>query len=106
MVADPWEHVEAVADRDRYARLAASGPYDLPISFREWLTACRPAWHARAACRGRGELSWLDKDQTTSAAAVCLSCPVRDPCGEAGRRERWGTWGGVWRTRPGGRHPT
>lgn len=72
------------------------------------LDLVRPAWHARAACRGaplgvffppdmtRGQ-SYVDVGWSADAAlSVCAGCPVADDCFAAavGRGERWGIWGG------------
>ena len=32
---------------------------------------------------------------TTAARALCDRCPVRNPCAEAGRSEKYGVWGGT-----------
>ena len=32
---------------------------------------------------------------TTAACALCDRCPVRNPCAEAGRSEKYGVWGGT-----------
>lgn len=62
----------------------------------------RPAWHARAACRGRTDLSWFPEDGENEALgrakAVCASCPVAGPCAEAALAYGWrtvGVWGGM-----------
>lgn len=57
-------------------------------------------WHADAACRGQTAVMfpvaerghWLD---TTAARALCDRCPVRNPCADQGRTERYGVWGGT-----------
>ncbi len=67
----------------------------------------RPAWFARAACRGSGPAQFFpDADGHPGAApdgdlAVvwealerCRSCPVELSCAEAGRFEEHGVWGG------------
>ena len=56
-----------------------------------------PGWYHRAACRGR----WTPADDPwftpphDSALAVCQTCPVREPCAEAGASEPYGIWGGM-----------
>ncbi len=43
----------------------------------------RPAWHARAACRGRGVGAFFDERSlptVSEARALCGSCPVRVEC--------------------------
>jgi hypothetical protein len=50
---------------------------------------------------------WLSEDAEERARAVklCRGCPIIGPCGEAAsaRRERFGVWSGVDRTRPPGK---
>jgi WhiB family redox-sensing transcriptional regulator len=63
----------------------------------------RPAWHAEAKCKGMLEVCFgPDRAPGEAAAeweerakAVCATCPVRAACGEAGRAERYGVWGGM-----------
>ena len=41
----------------------------------------RPAWQARAACRGLTDLFFLDEPVTNvQAKELCLRCPVRTQC--------------------------
>lgn len=56
----------------------------------------RPAWHASAACRGKGpEIFYAERgDDTRPAKDMCAACPVQVQCAEAGSRERHGVWGG------------
>src|ERR687897_804931 len=60
----------------------------------------RPAWQARAACRGMGPADWYPTRGTGEAGrlrrarAVGPSGRVRGPCAEFGDRERQGVWGG------------
>ena len=58
----------------------------------------RPAWHAYAACRGKGaDLFFPTKaehDKIRAAKALCASCPVRRDCADAGENELYGIWGG------------
>ena len=54
----------------------------------------RPAWHARAACRGYGTETFFSVAQE-QATATCRRCPVRSECAEAGKGERYGAWGGT-----------
>jgi len=65
------------------------------------LDALRPAWHADAACRGQTAVMFPVAEHghrldTTAARALCDRCPVRNPCAEAGRSEKYGVWDGVW----------
>ena len=62
------------------------------------LDALHPAWHADAACRGRTAVMFPVAEHghrldTTAARALCDRCPVRNPCAEAGRSEKYGVWG-------------
>ena len=62
------------------------------------LDALRPAWHADAACRGQTAVMFPVAEHghqldTTAACALCDRCPVRNPCAEAGRSEKYGVWG-------------
>ncbi len=63
----------------------------------------RPAWHADAACRGRGTDGWFPEDDTARsvirlARALCETCPTRVPCAAQGEQEKQGTWAGELRT--------
>ena len=84
--ADPAELIEA---SDLFARLLQ-----------------RPAWHAKAACRGQGPSLWFPGRGATSTAAraVCDGCPVRADCLSQALSEPttvgiWGGTGGVERSR-------
>ena len=64
------------------------------------LDALHPAWHADAACRGQTDVMFPVAEHghqldTTAACALCDRCPVRNPCAEAGRSEKYGVWGGT-----------
>lgn len=66
----------------------------------DWLHSLRPAWHEHAACRGQWEIMWPTlvagrQDQFADAVKVCAGCPVIVECGEAGKGEHHGVWGGV-----------
>lgn len=66
----------------------------------DWLHSLRPAWHEHAACRGQWETMWPTliagrQDQFADAVKVCAGCPVIVECGEAGKGEHHGVWGGV-----------
>jgi hypothetical protein len=59
--------------------------------------AARPAWHADAACRGHMDVMFPSSNSSNDyevARQLCETCPVRQPCAEAGRNEHHGTWGG------------
>lgn len=58
-----------------------------------------PDWHQQAACRGLDpELFFpLAGHDAKEAKAVCRTCPVKEPCYEAGRYEYYGVWGGTTR---------
>jgi WhiB family redox-sensing transcriptional regulator len=59
----------------------------------------RPAWHARANCRGLDPaLFYAERGgDTDTPKAVCRGCVVREPCLEdaLARAERFGIWGGM-----------
>lgn len=59
----------------------------------------RPAWQARAACRGLDtDLFFTDRGESTAAAkAVCAGCNVRSEClaYAQAKAERFGIWGGL-----------
>lgn len=64
------------------------------------LDALRPAWHAQAACRGQTDVMFPVSEpgrraDTSAAQALCERCPVRNPCADQGRTERYGVWGGT-----------
>lgn len=62
----------------------------------ERLAAWRPAWQAEAACRDLDAAVFFpaDGEPADAAVTVCARCPVRDACGDFGRREPAGVWGG------------
>lgn len=45
----------------------------------------------RADCNNEREYN----DRVEKAQAICVTCPVRVPCEEAGRDMDYGIWGGV-----------
>lgn len=54
---------------------------EAPFSLDELLH--RPAWHARAACRGSGSTRWVTggrRARHEEERAVCSQCPVSEPC--------------------------
>lgn len=61
----------------------------------------RPAWHARAACRGAGPDAWYPTHGQSPwpGKAVCATCEVREDClAEAVATpgtEDFGIWGGT-----------
>jgi WhiB family redox-sensing transcriptional regulator len=57
----------------------------------------RPAWHARAACRGVGPGPFYVERGVSlePARQLCHGCPVAAECAEAGRQERHGIWAGL-----------
>ena len=83
------------------AVIATDRSADRPTSFEDildLLDALRPAWHADAACRGQTDVMFPVAEHghrldTTAARALCDRCPVRNPCAEAGRSEKYGVWG-------------
>jgi hypothetical protein len=58
-------------------------PGDLPdIADLVALLVTRPAWHAEAACRGRGTAAWFPAKGHTAEAGRALrsGCPVASEC--------------------------
>lgn len=66
----------------------------------EFLEAVRPAWHARAACRGKTSVMFPQKQGKglrllwIEAVAVCASCTVIDECRAVSHHESFGVWAG------------
>jgi len=58
-----------------------------------------PAWHQQAACRGSNPAAFYPEvgqwTVSAKAKAICETCPVAQPCREAGADEVYGIWGGV-----------
>lgn len=56
----------------------------------------RAEWQGHALCRGMGTALFFPErgEPTARVKALCSACPVRVECGEAGRKERFGIWGG------------
>ena len=62
--------------------------------------ALRAALDARQhiPCRTPGRTALWTSDayeERAEAAEACQACPILDPCGAAGRFERWGVWAGI-----------
>ena len=59
----------------------------------------RPAWHARAACRGMGPEIFYPAlgESVNPAMAICVLCPVRPECLRYGLANslQLGIWGGT-----------
>jgi hypothetical protein len=56
-------------------------------------------WKKQAACRDFpvdriNDVFFVGETASTEAKDLCATCPVIRDCGEAGRREQWGVWGG------------
>ncbi len=69
-----------------------------PAGWAELFT--RPAWHARAACRGAGPGQWFPErgEDVRPAKAVCAGCSVRSQCAQDAQevgRYAIGIWGGL-----------
>ncbi len=56
-------------------------PGDAP-TLADVLGMLRPAWQARAACRGAGPAAFFPYggEPTDEARELCGQCPVREPC--------------------------
>lgn len=54
-------------------------------------------WRDDAACKGMDpDLFFPQRGESArEAKAVCATCPVIDPCREAGMNERFGVWGSL-----------
>ncbi|SDD86318.1 WhiB family transcriptional regulator [Actinokineospora iranica] len=62
------------------------------------MTLRLPEWHARAACRGRIDLDFVEPgEQLAECLALCAACPVAEQClAEAlDAGEAWGIRGGL-----------
>jgi hypothetical protein len=95
LVALPWDELDGLDDEDLWwASLAAEPPSGSMSGLLELAADFRPAWHAQAACRDRSDLDWFAAADQTATEAVCATCPAVGPCGDAGRREAFGVWGG------------
>ena len=91
MTVRPLDQAVIATDRSADRPTSAEDILDL-------LDALRPAWHADAACRGQTDVMFPVAEHghrldTTAARALCDRCPVRNPCAEAGRSEKYGVWG-------------
>jgi WhiB family redox-sensing transcriptional regulator len=61
-----------------------------------------PDWRADAACKGMTDLFFPEDPSAPAAQAmleqarqICAECAVRERCARAGRREKFGVWGGL-----------
>lgn len=106
---DPTRSLGALAFAavlDSTAGYSGLDPGDLIAEAVGILQGDRPAWWARAACRGQGPEQWFPErgDRPDHAKAVCARCPVRAECLDAAvaNREAAGVWGGM---SPGERRP-
>jgi hypothetical protein len=68
-----------------------------PTTLEELLNLNRPAWHLRAACRGRGAEAFVGGEPTPGVMATCRVCPVREECFEyaVSDASMVGVWGGT-----------
>ena len=85
---------------------ALTEPVDVILLGRDLLLAMiQPAWHKQALCRDVPEAKHLntmypERSETPGgkhlipARKLCLECPVRYDCLEAGLKEEFGIWGG------------
>ena len=59
------------------------------------MTIADAPWQDQAACHGLTHLFFPEPGGTVNQAkAVCKTCPVIEPCAEAGANEHFGVWGG------------
>ncbi len=75
-------------------------PADLAVAIEDLAELLhRPDWHADAACRDRPARWWFPEhgDTAENARPICSTCPVRQPCLEAGLADvnAQGVWGGT-----------
>ncbi len=96
MVAIRWDDLEfgELDDTDLWWAALAAEPPHVAAPFLSLVDAARPAWHTQAACRDRPDLDWFSAADQAATTAICAHCPAAGPCGEAGRREPFGVWGG------------
>jgi hypothetical protein len=89
-----WQSVDLRGDPDEAEY--QGDPADLLIDLAELLQ--RPAWHSRAACRGRGLTLWFPQrgQSLGPAREVCADCPVKDECLAAALEMAMHTDHGVW----------
>jgi len=94
LVALAWQPVDLTSDPDDAHYVG--DPCELVGALEELLAAVeRPAWHAQAACRGKGPDRWFPGQggDYEAAQAVCADCPVRAACLAAA--DVHGIWGGL-----------
>lgn len=58
------------------------------------------SWHGHGLCRKSPDLFYperKDKEMAANAVAICMRCPVRQPCRQHAldEREQYGVWGGT-----------
>ena len=104
-----WDDLDGQdGELDMFAAWMAG--YDPGPTLAERLTAWRPAWQAKAACRGLATNLWYPGpgDPATEARAVCAGCAVSEPCRQlaAANHEGHGIWGGATRGRGRASGPT
>ncbi len=52
-------------------------------------------WTSRAACKGEPVEIFYKKKYLKIAQRICSACVVKKECGLAGRKEKFGVWGGI-----------
>ena len=70
-------------------------PADDRVDLAALIDMLHPAWHHRAACRGKTDVMYGDGGLAVSARQLCFDCPVRTECAEAAIKEPFGVWGGL-----------
>jgi WhiB family redox-sensing transcriptional regulator len=91
---DRWQPVDLTTDLE--AHDWTQDPAEVLTALSDLLK--RPAWHARAACRGKGtSLFFLDRGQSSGPAReVCGGCNVKQECLSAALDTRPAEDFGVW----------
>jgi WhiB family redox-sensing transcriptional regulator len=81
----------------------AVGEVDEPFDLAAFVERLKPAWMAKAACRGLGNLFFQsdpvghDSSWQRRAKAICAECPVRYQCLDhaIAHGPVYGVWGGT-----------
>lgn len=87
------------AEELMYGALVRARPGDHGMGPEEIVAALlrRPAWHARAVCRGVGAAVFFPErgQRSDTAKQICAGCVVAAECALAGQSEGYGVWAGM-----------